>query len=201
MADKSEKRQLLATLQRISEPVTLVELISASGTQISDRSARRWLSLWIDEGLVLKQGLNKGTRYRYIDKQQLPAYLHGLDHDIQQRLAHQIRDLWTHNSTALEGNTLTLGDTQFLLEQGLTISGKPLKDHQEVIGHAQAIDIVYAMLDRPVTKEHLFDFLGIPEEEWMPECGGTHKLGIRYENWKKSIQEGGDHYYHIFSSC
>ena len=54
----------------------------------------------------------------------------------------QLRDLWTHYSTAVEGNTLTLGDTHFVLEQGLTISKKPIKDHQEVIGHARAIDIL-----------------------------------------------------------
>jgi hypothetical protein len=54
MADKPEKRHLLATLQHASEPLMLAELISASGTHIPDRTARRWLSLWIDEGIVLK---------------------------------------------------------------------------------------------------------------------------------------------------
>ena len=54
-------------------------------------------------------------------------FLNGLDRDIQQTLLHQIRDLWTHTSTALEGNTLTLGDTKFVLDEGLTVSGKPIK--------------------------------------------------------------------------
>ena len=187
MADKPEKRHLLATLQHTSEPLMLAELISASGIQIPDRTARRWLSLWIDEGIVLKQGANKGTRYQYVEKRQLPDYLRGLDKDIQQRLVYQIRDLWTHNSTALEGNALTLGDTQFLLGQGLTISGKPLKDHQEVIGHAQAIDIIYAMLEQPVTKEHIFDLhravqtehaidIYKPNGAWKLEINGTYTV-------------------------
>lgn len=50
----------------------------------------------------------------------------------------------------------------------------------------------------PTIKEELFDFLGIKEEEWMPYCNGTYKLGIRFANWKKCAAEGGDHYYHSF---
>lgn len=50
----------------------------------------------------------------------------------------------------------------------------------------------------PTIKEELFDFLGIPEEEWMPFCKGTYKLGIRFANWRKSAEQGGDHYYHSF---
>ena len=50
----------------------------------------------------------------------------------------------------------------------------------------------------PTIREELFDFLGIAEEDWMPACKGTYKLGIRYANWRKSPQEGGDHYYHSF---
>ena len=69
-----------------------------------------------------------------------------------------MRNLWTHTSTAIEGNTLTLGETAFVLEEGLTIAGKPLKDHQEVVGHAQAIELVYACLEqgRKFAKADLF---------------------------------------------
>jgi Fic family protein len=56
--------------------------------------------------------------------------------------------LWTHTSTAIEGNTLTLGETAFVLDEGLTIAGKPLKDHQEVVGHARAIDLIYECLKK-----------------------------------------------------
>ncbi|MBJ6763735.1 tryptophan 7-halogenase [Myxococcaceae bacterium JPH2] len=50
----------------------------------------------------------------------------------------------------------------------------------------------------PTIKEELFDFLQIPEEEWMSECKATYKLGIRFQNWKKPAAQGGDHYYHNF---
>ncbi|MCP4682288.1 MAG: Fic family protein [Desulfobacterales bacterium] len=73
-------------------------------------------------------------------------FLNGLDNDLQKALLIQLRNLWTHTSTAIEGNTLTLGETAFVLEEGLTISGKPLKDHEEVVGHARAIDLVYDLV-------------------------------------------------------
>lgn len=46
-------------------------------------------------------------------------------------------------------------------------------------------------------KEILFDYLGISEAEWMPECDGTFKLGIKYENWNRPRTEGSDHFYHV----
>ncbi len=75
-------------------------------------------------------------------------FLKKLDKDLQQALKVQLRNLWTHTSTAIEGNTLTLGETAFVLEEGLTVSGKPLKDHEEVVGHARAIDLVYDLLEK-----------------------------------------------------
>ncbi|RJP80278.1 MAG: Fic family protein [Desulfobacteraceae bacterium] len=85
-------------------------------------------------------------------------FLKDLDNDLKKALLIQLRNLWTHTSTAIEGNTLTLGETAFVLEEGLTIAGKPLKDHQEVVGHARAIDLVYACLEqgRTLTEADLF---------------------------------------------
>ena len=45
---------------------------------------------------------------------------------------------WTYNSNGIEGNTLTLRETQVVLE-GITVGGKSLKEHLEVINHEKAI--------------------------------------------------------------
>ena len=45
---------------------------------------------------------------------------------------------WTYNSNGIEGNTLTLKETQVVLE-GITVGGKTLKEHLEVINHEKAI--------------------------------------------------------------
>lgn len=49
---------------------------------------------------------------------------------------------WTYNSNAIEGNTLSLVETKIVLEEGLTIGGKRLQEHLEVINHSEAIDFV-----------------------------------------------------------
>lgn len=81
-----------------------------------------------------------------------------LDADIKAILLTQIRNLWTHHSTSLEGNSLTLGETDFILQEGLTIQGKPLKDHNEVYGHAKAIERIYGLLNtaKAIDKQDLF---------------------------------------------
>jgi Fic family protein len=45
---------------------------------------------------------------------------------------------WTYHSNAIEGNTLTLSETKVALE-GITIGGKTLQEHLEVINHRDAI--------------------------------------------------------------
>jgi len=49
-------------------------------------------------------------------------------------------------------------ETAFILAQGLTVAGKPLKDHQEVVGHARAIDLLYSYLQQgcPLGAAELF---------------------------------------------
>lgn len=95
-------------------------------------------------------------------RRQKPAarklFFDGFPRDIRESLLTQVAAVWTHDSTAIEGNTLTLGETLMVLEHGLTISGKPLQDHREVYGHARAIDLINAMAQREaITETDLFD--------------------------------------------
>jgi Fic family protein len=48
----------------------------------------------------------------------------------------------TYSSNAIEGNTLTRSETAIVLEKGITIGGKPLKDHLEALGHRDALHLV-----------------------------------------------------------
>jgi Fic family protein len=49
---------------------------------------------------------------------------------------------YTYESNRIEGNTLTLQETQLVIEKGLTIGGKALVEHLEAINHKEAIDFV-----------------------------------------------------------
>lgn len=51
----------------------------------------------------------------------------------------------TYTSNALEGNSLTLSETKILLEDGITVGGKPIRDCYEVTGHARAYDYMVAL--------------------------------------------------------
>ena len=48
---------------------------------------------------------------------------------------------WTYNSNGIEGNTLTLRETQIVLE-GITVGGKTLREHLEAINHEKAIEYI-----------------------------------------------------------
>ena len=56
---------------------------------------------------------------------------------------------YTYNSNAIEGNTLTLRETDLVL-RGLTIDRKPLKDHMEAVGHKEAFDYVRELVAKNV---------------------------------------------------
>ncbi len=55
----------------------------------------------------------------------------------------------TYTSNAIEGNTLTRIETAVVLEKGLTIGGKPLKDHLEAVGHKEALDFIRSLAENP----------------------------------------------------
>ena len=195
MARKAQRESVLSELRRSPEALSIAEISRRSGPNLPTRTLRRWLLEWVGECVVARTGAGRATRYRSVvtagrDTGAAPfalAFLRGLDSDIKGQLLAQIRDLWTHTSTALEGNTLTLGDTHFILNEGLTISGKPIKDHQEVIGHARAIDLLYQCLNEPLTESIVFELhkavqtepvtdIYKPNGVWKVEPNGTHAV-------------------------
>jgi len=53
----------------------------------------------------------------------------------------------TYNSNAIEGNTLTLKETYWVIQQGITVKGKSLKDHLEAKNHKEAMDFLYETIE------------------------------------------------------
>jgi Fic family protein len=187
MALKTQKLAVKETLSRSGEPLSLRQLARLSDAAIAERTLRRWLAGWVNQGLVRRTGNKRSTRYQWVGPAKFFAFMDGLTESERTALAGQLRDLWTHTSTALEGNTLTLGDTHFVLEEGLTISGKSLKDHEEVTGHARAIDLLYQSLNEPVSRELIFELhkavqtdivtdIHKPNGAWKIEPNGTYTV-------------------------
>jgi len=59
----------------------------------------------------------------------------------------------TYTSNALEGNSLTETETKIVLEEGITIGGKLIKDHLETIGSSDAYDLIYKLAKRTNIEE------------------------------------------------
>ncbi len=68
--------------------------------------------------------------------------LRPLDRDLIAKLHEEMRLLHTYNSNAIEGNTLTLSETKLVLEEGITIGGKTLREHLEATNNAQGYDLI-----------------------------------------------------------
>ena len=54
----------------------------------------------------------------------------------------------TYNSNAIEGNSLTLKETFLVINEGITVKNKPLKDHLEAKDHYSAIEYLYDLVDK-----------------------------------------------------
>jgi Fic family protein len=110
-------------------------------------------------------------------KQVRPGALEGLEHS--QRI-----DI-TYTSNAIEGNTLTAGETALVLEKGITVGGKPLKDHLEAIDHARALDWVLeiaATHDNPITEADVRNLHHLVVASSKPEIAGRYADSARYVN-------------------
>jgi Fic family protein len=64
---------------------------------------------------------------------------------------HKIRESlsieWTYNSNSIEGNTMSLRETQMVIQEGITIKGKSLREHFETHNHDKAIDYLYSIVN------------------------------------------------------
>ncbi|VBB07242.1 Hypothetical protein LUCI_2486 [Lucifera butyrica] len=88
----------------------------------------------------------------------------------------------THSSNALEGNTLTLSETKVVLEDGITIGGKPLKDHLEAIGHGRAFDFMWnlAQNNKTITESDIKTLHKYCVEPENPEIAGKYRMQSIY---------------------
>jgi len=67
---------------------------------------------------------------------------------------------WTYNSNSIEGNTLNLRETQMVLQEGITVKGKSLREHFEAKNHEHAITYLYGLV-KPAYKMTSKDILSL----------------------------------------
>jgi len=84
----------------------------------------------------------------------------------------------TYNSNAIEGNSLSLSETKLVLEEGITIGGKSMREHLEVTNHSKAIDFVESLVNKPRIEE--IDVLNLHAmilDRIDPENAGFYRRG------------------------
>ena len=103
------------------------------------------------------------------------------------RLTEEFIVEYTYNSNAIEGNTLTLRETDMVL-RGLTIDKKPLKDHMEAVGHKEAFDYVselvkeHAPLSANIIKQiHYLVLADKPEDRGVYRRVPVRIMGAQHE--------------------
>ena len=82
----------------------------------------------------------------------------------------------TYTSNALEGNSLTESETKVVIEDGLTIEGKPLRDHYEAVGHAKAYDYIYQITEKDgLTEEDILSLHRLFYQQIDAEKAGQYR--------------------------
>lgn len=103
-----------------------------------------------------------------------PGGLSNLDHVTDIEL--------TYTSNAIEGNTLTAIETTLVIEQGITVAGKPLRDHLEAIDHYDAIRYVRELAKRqtPPTEMDIRGLHRLVVLRSHPDIAGSYANQGRY---------------------
>ncbi len=82
----------------------------------------------------------------------------------------------TYTSNALEGNSLTESETKVIIEDGLTIEGKPLRDMYEAVGHAKAYDFLHEIShSAPLTEEIICTIHRLFYQQIDPDRAGVYR--------------------------
>ncbi|KJJ85787.1 filamentation induced by cAMP protein fic [Candidatus Omnitrophus magneticus] len=97
--------------------------------------------------------------------------LRPFSNEMNQQIKEYFRIGLTYSSNALEGNSLTISETKVVIEDGLTIAGKPLREHYEATGHSDAFDYMYTLVtgntitEEDIKKLHALFYYRIKEED------------------------------------
>lgn len=124
--------------------------------------------------------LDPRLQRRLDDKLEKLNALRPLNTSQVQKLREQLEIEMTYNSNAIEGNSLTLRETWLVLHEGITIKGKPLKDHLEAKDHQEALEFLYELVssNRCTVSEHVVRQLHqLVVQETEKEYAGKYRDG------------------------
>lgn len=92
-------------------------------------------------------------RKRILEKKRALDKLRPFNKGALHKLQETFRVDMTYNSNAIEGNSLSLSETKLVIEEGITIGGKTLKEHLEATNHSSAINFIESLIKKPRIEE------------------------------------------------
>ena len=95
-----------------------------------------------------------------------------------QRLFTDLRLLATYHSNAIEGNTLSLHETQMVLEYGVTVDGHPLREYLEATNHAEAFDELPKLVESPISTRTIQQLHYLVMDKIDPNAGELRKVQV-----------------------
>ena len=110
--------------------------------------------------MCILKSLKEGELMDYFNKIDLYQRTINELRPFEGELLEQIKDFYrlglTWTSNAIEGNSLTESETKVIIEDGLTVGGRPLRDTFEAIDHAKAFDYMFTLLtNKEITEENI----------------------------------------------
>jgi Fic family protein len=116
------------------------------------------------------------TREAVADKKYRLERLRPLSPEALSKLEHYYDLEITYTSNAIEGNTLSPVETTLVIEQGVTIGGKPLKDHLEALDHYDAIRYVRELArdKAPLTESDVRNLHRLVVQRSRPDIAGRY---------------------------
>ena len=130
-----------------------------------------------------------------------------LNESILQTIQDKLKYIWTYDSNAIEGSTLTLGETIFFIQHGITAEGKNFKDYLDAKNHVEAIEYVYDLITqkRPISAGVLHEInalllTGVSSTKAIDQHGHATSKPATPEEFKKLPNhvlqpDGSIHYY------
>ena len=114
--------------------------------------------------------------------------LRPLPEDALQKIQDALDIEYTYESNRIEGNTLTLQETALVVNEGVTISGKSMREHLEAINHSEAIDYIkdiakkdIEISERTIKEIHALILHGIDREHAATTLFNTEANGGFYD--------------------
>ena len=125
--------------------------------------------------------INEKIHQRVLDKKRKLEGLRPLPSSLVGRLKKQMMIEYTYNSNAIEGNTLTLRETQLIIEERITVGEKSITETLEAKNHPEAIEFVERLVDAKseLTEEVILQLHKLIMSNITEDAGHYRTMGVR----------------------